>query len=193
MLGYKTRGGGQWPPRCTRLSAKHVGCDSDGLQHAGDGRLRGHGSAIRTLEKVSARRVPIVAMTANTQAADVAKCLSAGMDDHLSKPLTLDQSARPFAALAAGAGAGGARCLWWWCPGEPAGGVVDAVALMRLREALGGTIGQAIRAFSGRHAALPGRPGRRRRVGARRFALHRACHQGCCGQFGCSGADRGGA
>lgn len=102
---------------------------------------------IRTLETGTGQRVPIVAMTANTQPADVAKCLSAGMDDHLSKPLTLESVSAH---------------LYRWLPGlvklspallagsmsnarhdEP----VDRAALVRLREALGGAVGQAIRPF----------------------------------------------
>jgi diguanylate cyclase (GGDEF)-like protein len=108
-------------------------------------------AAIRALESDSGRRVPIVAMTANTQPADVEKCLSAGMDDHLPKPLTLGSltsrlqrwlpewaitSPEPATVVALDA-------LAVARPDEP----LDRATLIRLREALGGAIGQAIRPF----------------------------------------------
>jgi CheY-like chemotaxis protein len=49
---------------------------------------------IRILENSRARgpkRVPIVAMTANVFREDIEKCLEAGMDDHLGKPLDLEE------------------------------------------------------------------------------------------------------
>ncbi len=45
---------------------------------------------IRALEIPKAKSVPIIAMTANVFKEDVEKCLGAGMNDHLGKPLDLN-------------------------------------------------------------------------------------------------------
>ena len=45
---------------------------------------------IRALDVPGAREIPIVAMTANVFREDVEKCLAAGMDAHLGKPLDID-------------------------------------------------------------------------------------------------------
>ena len=106
---------------------------------------------IRGIETDSGRRVPIVAMTANTQPTDIEKCLSAGMDDHLSKPLTLGsltvrlQRWLTDLDVAAAAPVAGTHASEIEEP--PLEGPIDQTVLVRLREALGGAIGQAIRPF----------------------------------------------
>ncbi|MDR3231130.1 MAG: response regulator [Synergistaceae bacterium] len=45
---------------------------------------------IRALDAPNAKTIPIVAMTANVFKEDVEKCLEAGMNDHLGKPLDLN-------------------------------------------------------------------------------------------------------
>ena len=46
--------------------------------------------AIRALDAPEAKAVPIIAMTANVFREDIERCLAAGMDDHLGKPIDID-------------------------------------------------------------------------------------------------------
>jgi CheY-like chemotaxis protein len=46
---------------------------------------------IRALDTPKARTVPIIAMTANVFSKDIEKCLSVGMNDHVGKPLDVDE------------------------------------------------------------------------------------------------------
>jgi CheY-like chemotaxis protein len=46
---------------------------------------------IRELDMPKAKTIPIIAMTANVFREDVEKCLKAGMNDHVGKPLALDE------------------------------------------------------------------------------------------------------
>lgn len=53
--------------------------------------------AIRALERPDAVQIPIIAMTANAFEEDARKCIEAGMNAHLSKPLRMDIVVRTIA------------------------------------------------------------------------------------------------
>jgi CheY-like chemotaxis protein len=56
---------------------------------------------IRRLEAGSGGRVPIVAMTAHAMPGDRERCLGAGMDDYVTKPISLTEIARVLSAIQA--------------------------------------------------------------------------------------------
>lgn len=50
--------------------------------------------AIRKLDSETAKHIPIIALTANAYHEDIQKCLAAGMNAHLSKPINIDRAVR---------------------------------------------------------------------------------------------------
>jgi CheY-like chemotaxis protein len=53
--------------------------------------------AIRKMEKDSGYHIPIIALTANAMQGDEQKCIRAGMDDYLAKPIQKEQLSRVIA------------------------------------------------------------------------------------------------
>ncbi|HKI92785.1 MAG TPA: ATP-binding protein, partial [Gaiellaceae bacterium] len=81
--------------------------------------------AIRKTEAGLDRHVPIIAVTADAQPKDRARCLAAGMNDYLAKPFTIDTL--------------GACIDRWLAPGDAAGEAVTDTTLARLVDEVGDT------------------------------------------------------
>ena len=56
---------------------------------------------IRKLDRDDAKKIPIIALTANAFAEDVERSMQAGLDAHLSKPLEPDKIYRTLQKLIA--------------------------------------------------------------------------------------------
>ena len=54
---------------------------------------------IRAMDRADARLIPIIAMTANAFEEDARKCIAAGMNVHMAKPLDLDEVIEVIARL----------------------------------------------------------------------------------------------
>ena len=66
---------------------------------------------IRRMQVGTGRRTPILALTANVHADQVARCLDAGMDGHLAKPIQIPELAGALAHWLSGEGVGGEEAL----------------------------------------------------------------------------------
>ena len=66
---------------------------------------------IRRMQAGTGRRTPILALTANVQADQVARCLEAGMDGHLAKPIQIPELAGALGRWLAADGAVGDEAL----------------------------------------------------------------------------------
>ncbi len=102
---------------------------------------------IRNFEEPLGRRTPIVAMTANTQRGDAEKCLAAGMDDYLAKPITLVELRHKLERWLTKKAPGGQAILSDAGPGEIDGSPLDNVVFDKLREILGPALPQSIAPF----------------------------------------------
>ncbi|MDQ1818130.1 EAL domain-containing protein, partial [Massilia sp. CCM 9210] len=107
---------------------------------------------IRAFEQGSGRRTPLVAMTANTQRGDAEKCLAAGMDDYLAKPITLFELRQKLDRwLPRGEASPGEEPPSAPAPGAHAGdsgeSPIDQAMFVKLREIMGASLAQAISPF----------------------------------------------
>jgi PAS domain S-box-containing protein len=100
--------------------------------------------ALRRREQGGGRRLPVVALTARSMKGDRERCLEAGMDDYLAKPIRRKELFAAIERVLAGRPAAEPRP-----PAEasPADGLLDAAALLTACDADPSLLGQMIRVF----------------------------------------------
>src|SRR5471032_2045039 len=102
---------------------------------------------IRAAEEALGRRTPLVAMTANTQRGDAEKCLAAGMDDYLAKPITLIELRHKLDKWLPHGDAHAYATEHDAAPSDNAPEPVDRALFGKLRELLGSTLAHAVPPF----------------------------------------------
>ena len=81
------------------LEQRAVRPGADGRADAGDGRLRGDRRHPRRESRHAAGTCPIIAMTAHAMKGDRERCLAAGMDGYVAKPIQPDELLRVLGDL----------------------------------------------------------------------------------------------
>ncbi|MFC7516261.1 EAL domain-containing protein [Herbaspirillum sp. GCM10030257] len=102
---------------------------------------------IRNFEETLGLRTPIIAMTANTQPGDSEKCLAAGMDDYLAKPITLVELRQKLERWLARLEPSGRAILPEVETHEADGSPLDHETFDKLREILGPALEQTVTPF----------------------------------------------
>ncbi len=120
-------------------------------------------AAIRDRERPTGRHVPIIALTADAMKGDRERCLRAGMDGYLSKPIREEELFGVIATAVAGRSQPPAR----GAEDRPAGGAVDEAAVLRrvkdnrevLKELVGLFLEDGSKLMADAEQALRGRDG----------------------------------
>jgi diguanylate cyclase (GGDEF)-like protein len=102
---------------------------------------------IRALEETIGRRTPLVAMTANTQRGDAEKCLAAGMDDYLAKPITLVELRQKLEKWLPRGDESAAPAQLGEIHYDGGEAPIDAEIFAKLREIMGPSLPQALSPF----------------------------------------------
>jgi diguanylate cyclase (GGDEF)-like protein len=102
---------------------------------------------IRNFEETLGLRTPIIAMTANTQPGDADKCLAAGMDDYLAKPITLAELRQKLERWLARLEPSGRAMLPEVETSDSDGSPINDEVFEKLREILGPALQQTVNPF----------------------------------------------
>lgn len=102
---------------------------------------------IRELESATGRHVPIIAMTANARQAEVNRCRSVGMDDHIAKPLLLDLIRQALERVWSEAGAAMQTASSTDPTANTNTDAIDGEIMLQLRDALGMGVTAMVNAY----------------------------------------------
>jgi HPt (histidine-containing phosphotransfer) domain-containing protein len=128
--------------------------------------------AIRRREQSTGLHLPVVALTARSMKGDRERCLAAGMDEFLAKPIRREELFAVIARALAGQAPAEARAE----ESVPANGVLEPAALMAACDGDGGLLGRMIEVFQASapaHLDSVGKAVERRDAAALRESAHK--------------------